>query len=187
MNCSNDFCRMSSWKQSLMDRRPNTLCYRCCAVKDSFNNDGPWYQYCPQFYMSDRSTPLTTLILSHYRLKNDIYITHTIKISSDLTKSFGRHDPCFGWYNSSCEMTGDLTGNLCITILSHNFSWKLSDEWLLFAGGSIKTDLFCRWFVPYIRDMIGFSLLHVVIKPSKVVELQISANKTPLIQILRRP
>ena len=29
---------------------------------------------------------------------------------------------------TSCEMTGDLTGNLCITILSHNFSWKLSDE-----------------------------------------------------------
>ena len=34
--------------------------------------------------------------------------------------------------------------------------------------------------------MIGFSVLHVVIKPSKVVELQISANKTPLIQTLRR-
>ena len=29
---------------------------------------------------------------------------------------------------TSGEMTGDLTGNPCITILSDNFSWKLSDD-----------------------------------------------------------
>ena len=34
--------------------------------------------------------------------------------------------------------------------------------------------------------MIGFSVVQVVIKPSKAVELQISADKTPLIQTLRR-
>ena len=59
MNCSNDFCRMSSWKQSLMERRPNTLCYRCFVVKDSFNNDGPLYQRRLHF-MSDHSRPFTS-------------------------------------------------------------------------------------------------------------------------------
>ena len=80
----------------------------------------------------------------------------------------------------------EIAGFDCITILSDHFSWKLSGDWLLFAGGSFKTDLFCGWFVPYIRDMIGFSVVQVVIKPRKVVELQISANKTPLIQTTRR-
>ena len=56
MNCSNDFCRMLSWKQSLMERRPNTLCYRCCVVKDSFSNDGTRYQRCLHF-ISDHSRP----------------------------------------------------------------------------------------------------------------------------------
>ena len=59
MNCSNDFCRMLSWKQSLMERIPNTLCYRCCVVKDSFNNDGPLYQRRLHF-MSDHSRPFTS-------------------------------------------------------------------------------------------------------------------------------
>lgn len=114
-----------------------------------------------------------------------ICITHTInfratwlKISGDMTLVSGDI--------TSGEMTGDLTSNPCITILSDHFSWKLSGDWLLFAGGSFKTDLFCGWFVPYIRDMIGFSVVQVVIKPRKVVELQISANKTPLIQTTRR-
>ena len=61
MNCSNDFCRMLSWKQSLMERRPNTLCYRYCVLKDSCDNHDPWYQRCQQFYMSDYSRPLITV------------------------------------------------------------------------------------------------------------------------------
>ena len=86
------------------------------------------------------------------------YISHTLlKFLATWLKISGDMTLVLGDITSG-EMTGDLTGN----------------------------DLFCRWFVPYIRDMIGFSVVQIVIKPRKVVELQISANKTPLIQTLRR-